>query len=138
MLPLNDARSGHFDGAVALCLDGTLAVDGLTQRVDNAADEVFAHGNGNYFAGALDGVAFLNAAVRAQNDNGNRVLFQILGHTESAVGEFHQFACHALVQTGDLGNAVTHQNDHTGLAGLNFIFVIFDLRTNDLRDFFRS
>mgnify|MGYP003295263956 CR=1 FL=1 len=85
----------------------------------------------NYFA-------FLDAGVGAKDHDGNGVLFQVLGHAVGAVGEFHQLACHALFQTGSLGNAVTYQDDNAGFADFNFIFVVFDLTTDDFCNFFGS
>ena len=72
------------------------------------------------------------------DDNGNRVLFQILCHAVGTVGEFHQFTGHALGQSGNLGDAVTDQNDNAGFADFHFVFVVFDLTTNDFCYFFGS
>ena len=136
VLPLDDTGGGHFDGAVGLRLNAALAVDGLAQGVDNAPDELFAHGDGHDSAGALDGIAFLNALIGAEDDDGDGVLFQILGHAVGAVGKFHQLTGHALFKTRGLGNAVAYQNDDAGFADFNLVFVIFDLAANDFRYFF--
>ena len=71
-----------------------------------------------------DGIAFLDALVRSQDDDGDGVLFQVLCHAVGAVGEFHKFTGHALVKTGGLGNAVTDQDDNTGFTYFNFVFVV--------------
>ena len=138
MLTIDDAGSGHFDGAVAFGFDGTLAVDGLAQCVDNAADQALANGNGNDTAGTLDGVAFLNTLVSTQDNDGDGILVQVLGHAVRTVGELDQLACHALVQAGYGGNTVTDQDDNAGLAGLHLVFVVLDLTTNYFGYFFGS
>ena len=138
MLPLNNTGSGAFDGAVSLRLNGALAVNGLAKSVHDPPNEILSHGNGDDLSGTLDGVTLLDPLIGAENNDGDSLLLQILGHAVGAVGEFHQFACHALVQSGGSGNAVTHQNDHTGLADLHAVFIIFDLVANDFCNFFRS
>ena len=138
MLALDDAGCAHLNGAIALCGNGTLAVNGLAQCVDNTPDQTAAHGYRDHLAGALDGIAFLDSVVGTQDNDGNGVFFQVLCHAIGAVGEFHQLACHALIQAGSLGNAVTDQDDHTGLAGFQFIFVVLDLTTDDFCNFFGS
>ena len=138
MLPLDDTGGGHFDGAVGLGLDGTLAIDGLAQGVDNTADERLTNGHGYHPAGALNGVTLLDALIGAKDGDGDGVLLQVLGHAEGAVGEFYQLAGHALVQAGGLGNAVADHDDRAGFAGLHFVLVVFDLTTNDFCDFFGS
>ena len=138
MLPLDDAGSRGLDRPVAFGGDGALAVDGLTQSVDDTADQVLAHGHGDDPAGALDGVTLLDAVVGTQDNDGHGVFFQVLGHTVGAVGEFQQLTGHALVQAGGLGDAVADEDDHAGLALFHFAFVVLDLTTDDFRDFFGS
>ena len=113
------------------------AVDGLTQCVDHAADHGIAHRHGDYLAGALDDAAFFDADIRAQQHDGNGIFLKVLGHTVFAVVKLEQLACHALFQTAGPGDAVAHHNDRAGLALLDGIFVMLDLRTDDLGDLFR-
>ena len=46
-LAVDDAGGDALDGAEVLGGDGALAVDGLAERVDHAADHVVAHGDGH-------------------------------------------------------------------------------------------
>ena len=136
--PVDDARGRGFDGAVGLGGDGALAVNGLTQGVDNTAQKALTHRHGNHLTGALYRIPLFDTLVVAQDNHGHRILFQILGHAIGTVGEFHQLAGHALVQAGDLGNAVSHQDHHAGFAGFQLLFVVLDLTTDDFRNFFGS
>ena len=136
-LTVDDAGSAAFNGAELGGLDGACAVDGLAQRVDHAADHGFAHRHGHHLAGALDSAAFLDADVGAQQNDGDGILLQILGHAVFAVIKLKQLTCHALFQTTGAGDAVAHHNDRAGLALLDGIFVMLDLRTDDLGDLFR-
>ena len=136
-LALDDAGGAALNGAVLGGLNGACAVDGLTQCVDHAADHGIAHRHGNHLAGALDDAAFFDAGIRAQQHDGNGIFLKVLGHTVFAVVKLEQLACHALFQTAGPGDAVAHHNDRAGLALLDGIFVMLDLRTDDLGDLFR-
>ena len=136
-LAVDDAGSTALNGAVLGGLDGACTVDGLAQCVDDTADQCVAHRHGNDLAGALDGAAFLDADVGAQQNDGDGVLLQILCHSVFAVVKLQQLTCHALFQTTGPGDAVAHHNDRAGLALLDGIFVMLDLRTDDLGDLFR-
>ena len=110
----------------------------MHQGVDDTADQAAAHGNGNDTAGALDDVAFLDAGVAAQDNDGDGLFVQVLSHAVFAVGELHQLVGHALGQAGNGGDAVTGDDDDAGLAGLELILVVLDLTTDDFCDLFGS
>ena len=103
-------------------------------RDDSMKEELYRHNP----AGTLDRIALLDALIRTKDDDGYGIFFQVLGHAEGAVGEFHQFTGHALVQAGGLGNAVADEDDHAGFAHFDLILIVFDLTANDFRYFFRS
>ena len=136
-LALDDAGRFALDGAVLGGLNGARAVDGLAQRVDDTADQSFAHRDGDDLARALDGAAFLDADVGAQQHDGDGILLQVLSHAVLAVVKLEQLARHALFQTAGTGDAVAHQDDRAHLALLNDILVMLDLSTDDLGDLFR-
>ena len=89
-------------------------------------------------AALADMMRMVQTVVGAEDNDGNRILLQVLSHAVGAVGEFQQFAGHALIQTGYTGDAVANQDHDTGLVGPHFIFVIFNLVTDDFCDFFGS
>ena len=136
-LALDDAGGAALNGAVLGGLDGACAVDGLAQCVDDTADQCLAHRDGHDLAGALDGAALFDSDVRAQQNDGDGILLEVLGHAVLAVLKLEQLACHALFQTAGAGDAVAHQNDRADLALLDDIFVMLDLSTDDLGDLFR-
>ncbi len=57
--------------------NGTLAVDGLAQRVDDAAQQALADGHVEHAACRLDGVAFGQVAPAAQHDGADEVLLEV-------------------------------------------------------------
>ena len=131
-LTVDDAGSAALNGAVLGGLDGACTVDGLAQCVDDTADQCLAHRDGHDLAGALDGAALFDSDVGAQQNDGDGVLLEVLGHAVFAVLKLEQLACHALFQTAGAGDAVAHQNDRADLALLDDIFVMLDLSTDDL------
>ena len=66
---------------------GAFAVERHAQRVDDAADQRFAHGRGHDGAGALDGVAFLNQRVFAEQHGADLILFEVERDAEDVVRE---------------------------------------------------
>src|SRR5690606_40284815 len=63
-LARQDARRLHVHAHAAVGLDWSLAVDRIAERVDDAAEQLLADWNLDDGARPLDGVAFLDAAVR--------------------------------------------------------------------------
>ncbi len=137
-LAVDDAGSRRFDGTETVVCDGALTIDGFAQCVDDTANQGIANGNGNDTTGTLDGVAFLDAAVIAKDNNGDGVFVQVLCHAVFAVGEFNQLAGHALIQSGDRCDTVADNDDSAGFAGFQLGFVVLDLTTDDFRYFFGS
>ena len=75
---LDDAGGRHFNRAGFLSLDGTLAVNGHTQRVDHAAEQGVAHRDFHDALGTLDRIAFADVLVRTQDNGTDQILFEVL------------------------------------------------------------
>ena len=72
-LTLDDAGRGAFHRGIAGGFHRAFAIDGRTEGIDDTADEGFAHRDRHNTAGAADGIAFLDAAVIAQNDDSDGI-----------------------------------------------------------------
>ena len=59
-LAVKDSGRRRLNGTIVGGFDGAFTVDGLAQRVDDTADQSFAHRDGDDLARALDGAAFLD------------------------------------------------------------------------------
>ena len=130
-LTFQDAGRGRLDGRVLFCVDGTLAVDRLTQCVDDTTDQLIADGNGHDTTRAANSVALADAFFVAEHDDGNGVFLQVLRHAVHAAGEFQQLVDHAACQSGGFCDAVADQNDRAGLRLVDLCFIVFYLRTDD-------
>ncbi len=70
----DDARGLHVDAATLGGGDGALAVDGIAERVDHAAEQRLADRHVHDGARALDGLAFLNVAIGPEDHDADVVL----------------------------------------------------------------
>ena len=126
-LAVDDAGSETFDGQELVGVDGALVVDGLAERVDDAADEGFADGHGHDLAGALDGIAFLDLGVVAEEDGADLVFVEVHGEAGHVVGEFDELAGHDLVEAVDARDTVAEGDDGSDLVDLDALLEVFNL-----------
>src|SRR5690606_33689440 len=110
----DDARRDLFDLVGELGVDRALAVDRLTQRIHDAADQLGADGHFENAAGGLDDVAFGDVLVFTEHHGADGVTLEVERHTEGVTGEFQHFALHDVGQAVDTGDAVG-DGDHRAL-----------------------
>ena len=87
-------------------LDRALAVDRVAERVDDAAEQALADRHVDDGAGALDGVAFLDLAVGAEDHDADIVALEVERHAADAAGELDHLAGLDVVEAVDAGDAV--------------------------------
>jgi hypothetical protein len=73
-----------------------------------------------------------------QDGDAHVVFFQVKGDAENGPGEFQEFHGHAFLHPVDPGDAVAHRQYGAGLCDFHLLFVIPNLRANNLADFFGS
>jgi hypothetical protein len=105
------ARGDLLDHVGHLGVDRALAVDGLAQRVDDAADQLGADGHRQDLARALDGVAFGDVFVLTQDHGADGVAFQVQRQAVGRLaagggGELEHFAGHHVGQAVHTHDAV--------------------------------
>src|SRR5690606_37340480 len=87
----DDAGRFHVNAAALVSLDRALAVDRLAQRVDDAAEQTLADRDVHDLAKPLDRVAFLEAAVLAEDDDADVVALEVERHALHAAGKLDHF-----------------------------------------------
>jgi hypothetical protein len=97
-------------------VDGAVAVDGLAQRVHDAAEHGTADGDVHDAPRRAALVALLDGVDVAEQDGADLVLVEVLGEAidrtaRGGAGELEQLACHRAVQAGDVRDAVAHLGD---------------------------
>ena len=108
-LTRDDARRFHVHAlAGSNVFEGALAVDRVTKRIHDAAQQALADRSRHDFVEALDGVAFFNVAVVTEDHDADIVAFQVQGHALDAAVELDHFAGLNAVQTVDTGDTVAH------------------------------
>ena len=106
-LAWNNTGSLNVNARTACCVDWALAVNRVTESVDNAAEKLWTNRNVHDGTSPLDCVAFFDAAVRTENNNTDVVSFKVQGHPADTARELDHFTGLDIVQTIDAGNTVT-------------------------------
>ena len=133
-LPRQDARRLHVHAHARVGLDGALAVDRVAERVDDAAEQALADGHLDDGAGALDGVAFLDGAVVAEDHDADVVGLEVQRHAADAAGELHHLAGLHVVEAVDAGDAVADGQHLADLGDLGLLAEVLDLLLEDRGD----
>ena len=115
-------------------LDRALAVDRQAERVDDAADQRLADRHLGDPVGALDGVAFLDDAVVAEEHGADLVLLEVEHHADDVAGELQELAGHRLLEPVDARDAVADLDDATDLLQVDLRLVARQLALDDLAD----
>ena len=132
----NDAGRLHVDAAAFGDIgEFALAVDGIAQRIDHAAQQALAHRHFHDGAGALDGVAFLDGGVGAENHHADIVGFEVQRHALDAAGKLDHLAGLDIVEAIDAGDAVADRQHLADFADLRFGAEILDFALQDRGNF---
>ena len=95
--------------------DGALTVDGLTESVDDTAEEALANWDVHNGSGSLHNIALLNFSVVSEHHNTNVVGLQVEGHTLDTGVELDHLTGLHLGETEDTGDTITDGDDSSEL-----------------------
>src|SRR5262245_26940897 len=136
-LALDDVLRLALDRPELLRGDRALAVDRAPEGVDHAAEHRRADGHLDDAPGALRRVAFLDAAVLAEDDAADRVLLEVQRLAVDAAGELDELGGHDVLEAVDARDAVADLQDDADALHLELGFELLDLLGDDRADFFR-
>ena len=113
---VDDAGGLELDGATVRGNDVTQAVDGLAERIDDAAEHGAAHGDIHNAASGAALVAFLDGVDGTEQNGADLVTVKVLGKAEdglTGIGalELQKLACHGALEAGDARDAVAYLVD---------------------------
>src|SRR5215212_1183158 len=131
----NNAGRLDVDALALGRLDRALAVDRIAECIDHAAEQAFAHRGVHDGAGALDGLAFLDLAVGAEDHDAYVVGLQVQRHAPGAVLELDHLAGLDVVEPVDAGDAVTDGQHLSDFGNLSLLAEILDLVLQDRGNF---
>src|SRR5215471_12548212 len=128
--------AGRLDvDPLALAGDRPLIVDRIAERVDHAAEKALADGNVDDGAGALDGLAFLDLAVIAEDHDADIVDLEVERHAADAVLELDHLAGLHIVEAVGAGDAVADGEHLSDFRDLGLLAEVLDLLLEDRGDF---
>lgn len=104
----DDAGGLDADTETILGVDGTLAINGITQSIDNTAEQLITDWYVDNGTGTLDNIALLDELVVTEDHNTNVVGLQVEGHALQAGGEFHHLIGLDVVQAIDTSDTITN------------------------------
>ena len=108
---VDDAWRQALDFAELLRRNRALAVDGLPEGVDDAADEFVTDRDRDDPVRALDRVAFLDFLVVAEEHRANAFFFEVQRDAEDAVRELEHLSSHRLLDAMHAGDTVAYRDD---------------------------
>ena len=136
-LAVDDARGltveRHLERVLQVYL--TLAVDGLSERIDDAAQHIVVHTDTGDAAGALHHHTLFDARRRAQQHAAHIVLLEVHHDGHRAVFKLQQLAGLGIAQTVDTGSAVADGKHGAHLIELLCIADALQLVEQHLTDF---
>src|SRR6202171_4585011 len=131
----DDAGRPDVEAHPLVGLDRALAVNGITERIDDAAEQALADGGIDDGAGALDSLAFLDLAVGAEDHDADVVGFEVQRHAAGTVLELDHLAGLDVVEAVDAGNAVADGQHLSDFGNLSLLAEILDLVLEDRGNF---
>ena len=117
-LALQNAGSLLLDGVVTNGFDGTLAVDGLAQRVDNTAQEGFADGDTGALAGTGHQGAHADGFGTIKQHNAQVGRLNTFHHALGTVFKGDNLAVHGAVHAFNGNNAVGSGHNRASLGSV--------------------
>ena len=110
-LAIDDARRETLDRQELLRLNRPLAVNRLTERVDDATEHLVADRHRDDASGALDGVAFLDLLEVAEQHGADAVFFEVQRNAEHAVRELEHLAGHRALDAMHARDTITDRDN---------------------------
>ena len=115
---------------------GTLAVERLAERVDDAAEERGTHRHLEHAAGPADLLALLDLDVVAQDHGADHVLFEVERETVQLVAEIEHLAGHGAGEAVDAGDPVADLEHRAHLVDVELGLVALELLLQNGGDLF--
>ena len=131
----DDRRRGVLDRAVALRDDVALAVDGVSERIDDASEQRFADGDRRDASRAPDLLPLFDRGVGAEDDDADVILFEVERDALQAVFEFDELRLLHGFEAVYARDARADLDDGAHLVLVNFALEVLDLTLEDSGNF---
>jgi hypothetical protein len=137
---LGDGLTGKNTGSLELStaslggLDGALAIDGVTESVDDTAEKLHTDGNVDNLSGTLDGLTLLDETVRTEQDDTDLAGLEVHAHALDTGGELDELLSLDVGHTVNTSDTITDGKDTAGLGETRFLLDTTDSLLEDGRD----
>ena len=118
-----------------MALIGTLAVDRLAQRVDDATEQFGPDRHFQDTAGGLDDVTFGDMLVLAKYHHADRVALEVQREAEGVAGELDHLALHHVRQAVNAADAIRHRHHRALVTGIRADVQVLNLALEQFADF---
>ena len=122
-----DVRRDDFDRAAVGGADRPFAVDGLSERVDDAGEQVVPDGDFHDAAGGADAGSLFDGERVAHDDRADGVFFEVQRHAHDAAFEFEQLGVGGARKPVYLGDAVADLYHGALVDRFELLIPVFDL-----------
>ena len=112
-LSCDNTACNSFDFTEFCSLYRSLAVNRLTEGIDNTPKQCVSHRDFHHTSRGLDGIAFVDIPGASQQYHAHVILFQIQHHAVHFAGELQKLTLHGILQTMYTSNAVCYLYDGT-------------------------
>ena len=135
--PVRDARCWALDRARLRRLYWSLAIYRTAKGIDDAANHCLAYRHLHDASRALYLVALLDLYIAAEDDGADAVLLEVQHHAVYIISEIEQLARHGLLESMDMGDAVTDCYNRANIVNIEVHIVVLNLTFYDGGYFFR-
>jgi hypothetical protein len=109
----NDTGSLNFNSISILGFDCSVAVDGVSEGVEDATQHFFSDRDIDNGAGSSYYITFLNFSIVSEDDDTDVIGFKVERHTSDSRGEFDHFSGLHFLETENSGDTISDGNDGT-------------------------
>jgi len=130
----DDAWGFDVDSSSLFGVDWALAVDGVTEWVDNSAEELWADWHIDDGAGSSDDVALLDLSIVTEHDDTDVVWLQVERHTLDATVKLNHLFGLDVLQTVHSSDTITNGEHLAGLLEIDLAGLAGDSLLQEVRE----
>src|SRR5439155_2336210 len=135
-LPRDHARRLEFQRSPLLRFDRALAVERVSERIDDATEQRLADWNARHTARSPHRLALADVLPLAEDSHADVVLLEVESDPDHVVLELQHLRGDVVLEPVDAGDAVADLEHGADLGQIGLDVVLLDPRLQDLRDLF--
>ena len=133
-LARNNTRSLNIGHATLRSVNRALAVNRVTQTIDNTTEQGVAGRNVHDRLGAFDNITFFDRTVVTKDNDTNVINLKVQGHPTDAARKLDHFTGLNIIKPVRAGDTIANRQHAPDFRHLGFLPEILDLLFEDRRD----